>query len=232
MDRPYPSAGRHRPCALVGSLLILALTLPNPAWPGHTQLSPPEPSQRTPLMLAQLAPVGNVEAVVGTFVVRRADGRVDEMKGKSPLPLFEGDECRTERASKAYIRLADGTQIAINEETTFVIRARTERGRGVIRIFKLLIGEMWFKTTQPRPLEIETPVAVAAIKGTEFNLKVIADGRSLLTVIEGVVEFGTPFGTCPIPRSSQSLGERGKRCTRPVPVDTAPAVAWIADVVR
>ena len=126
MDRPYPSAGRHRPRALAGSLLILALTLPNPAWPGHTQLS--EPTTRTPLMLAQLAPVGNVEVVVGTFVVRRADGRTDEMKGKTPLPLFEGDECRTERASKAYIRLADGTQIAINEETTFVIRARTERG--------------------------------------------------------------------------------------------------------
>ena len=124
MDRPHRSTGWPRLCALVVSLLVLALTPPNPAWPGHTQISPREPSQRAPLMLAQLAPVGNVEAVVGTFVVRRADGRVDEVKGKNPLPLFEGDECRTERASKAYIRLADGTQIAINEETTFVIRSR------------------------------------------------------------------------------------------------------------
>jgi hypothetical protein len=216
--------------AAAAILTTLTLIGPEPASPGHTQLGPTD--SRPPVTLVQLGPVGNVEAVVGTFVVRRADGRVDEVKGKGTLPLFEGDECRTERASKAYIRLTDGTQMAINEETTFVVRARTERGRGVIRIFKLLIGEMWFKTTQPRPLEVETPVAIAAIKGTEFNLKVIADGRSLLTVIDGVVEFGTPFGTCPIPRSSQSLGERGKRCTKPVPIDPAPAVAWIADVVR
>jgi hypothetical protein len=218
--------------AVLAVLTTLTLTWSESAWPGHTQLGPTEPSSRPPVMLVQLGPVGNVEAVVGTFVVRRADGRVDEVKGKGTLPLFEGDECRTERASKAYIRLADGTQMAINEETTFVIRARTERGRGVVRIFKLLIGEMWFKTSQPRPLEVETPVAIAAIKGTEFNLKVVADGRSLLTVIDGVVEFGTPFGTCPIPRSTQSLGERGKRCTKPVPIDPAPAISWIADVVR
>jgi hypothetical protein len=217
----------------VGAILTtLTLIGPAPSWPGHTQLDPSDFNTRPPIVLVQLGPVGNVEAVVGTFVVRRADGRVDEVKGKGTLPLFEGDECRTERASKAYIRLTDGTQLAINEETTFTVRARTERGRGVVRIFKLLIGEMWFKTSQPRPLEVETPVAIAAIKGTEFNLKVIADGRSLLTVIDGVVEFGTPFGTCPIPRSSQSLGERGKRCTKPVPIDPAPAIAWIADVVR
>jgi hypothetical protein len=47
-----------------------------------------------------------------------------------------------------------------------------------------------------------------------------------------VVEFGTPFGTCPIPKSTQSFGERGKRCTKPVPVDPAPVTAWIADVTR
>jgi hypothetical protein len=224
----------HGPFAPAVGAILTTLTLIGPelSWSGHTQLGPSDSNTRPPIMLVQLGPVGNVEAVVGTFVVRRADGRVDEVKGKGTLPLFEGDECRTERASKAYIRLTDGTQLAVNEETTFTVRARTERGRGVVRIFKLLIGEMWFKTSQPRPLEVETPVAIAAIKGTEFNLKVIADGRSLLTVIDGVVEFGTPFGTCPIPRSSQSLGERGKRCTKPVPIDPAPAVAWIADVVR
>ena len=227
--RERSSGGMERTYRLAAILLVLTLTVPNAAWPGHTQLGP---DQRAPVMLAQLAPVGNVEAVVGTFVIRRSDGRVDEMKGKSPLPIFEGDECRTERASKAFIRLADGTQVAMNEETTFVVRSRGERGRGVIRIFRLLLGEMWFKTSQPTPLEVETPVAIAAIKGTEFNMKVAADGQSLLTVIDGVVEFGTPFGTCPIPRSSQSVGERGKRCTKPVPINPAPAIAWIADVVR
>jgi ferric-dicitrate binding protein FerR (iron transport regulator) len=183
-------------------------------------------------LLGQIAPVGNAENAVGTLIVRRADGRVDQLRDKGLLPLYEGDECRTERGSQAYIRLADGTQLAMNEETTLTVRARTERARGIIRIFKVFLGEIWMKTTTPRPIEVETPVATAAIKGTEFNIKVLPDGRSILTVVEGLVEFGTPFGTCPIPTSAQSLGERGKRCTKPVPVNPAPVIAWIASVVR
>lgn len=184
-----------------------------------------------PIIVAQLASVGNAENAVGTLIVRHADGRVDQLRGKGSLPLYEGDECRTEKASRAYIKLADGTQIAMNEETTFVIRSRTERTRGITRIFKMVGGEMWMKTSGPKAIEIETPVATAAIKGTEFNLKVLPDGNSVLTVIEGLVEFGTPFGTCPIPASRQSFGERGKRCTRPAPVDPASVTSWISGVV-
>jgi len=185
-----------------------------------------------PEALAQLAPVGKAENALGTLTVKRADGRVDQLKGKGSLPLYEGDECKTERASKAFIRLTDGTQVAMNEETIFLVQARREKGKGVIRIFKLLVGEMWLKTAEPVPIEVETPVATAAIKGTEFNIRVQPDGKSTLTVIEGLVEFGTPFGTCPIRTSTVSFGERGKRCTKPAPIDPSQAIAWIADVVH
>jgi ferric-dicitrate binding protein FerR (iron transport regulator) len=157
---------------------------------------------------------------------------VDQLNGKGSLPLYEGDECKTEKASKAFIRLADGTQVAMNEETTFLVQARREKARGITRIFKLLIGEMWIKTAEPVPIEVETPVATAAIKGTEFNIQVQPDGKSTLTVIEGLVEFGTPFGTCPIRTSTVSFGERGKKCTKPAAIDPAPAIAWIADVTQ
>jgi ferric-dicitrate binding protein FerR (iron transport regulator) len=120
----------------------------------------------------------------------------------------------------------------MNEDTTFVIRSRTERAKGITRIFKMIGGEMWMKTQGPKAIEVETPVATAAIKGTEFNLQVTADGKILLTVIEGLVEFGTPFGTCPIPASSQSVGERGKRCTRPTRIaDPAVVTSWTSGVV-
>lgn len=185
-----------------------------------------------PVAFAQLAQIGKAENALGTLTVKRADGRVDQLKGKGSLPLYEGDECKTERAGKAFIRLADGTQVAMNEDTTFLVQVRREKARGVTRIFKLLVGEMWLKTAEPVPIEVETPVATAAIKGTEFNIQVQPDGKSTLTVIEGIVEFGTPFGTCPIRTSTVSFGERGKKCTKPAPIDPSPAIAWIADVVQ
>lgn len=194
-------------------------------------ISQSEAARRSPLILIQLTPIGKAENALGSLTVKRTDGRVDQLKGKGALPLYEGDECKTERASKALIRLADGTQVAMNEETTFLVQARRERAKGVTRIFKLLIGEMWIKTSEPVPIEVETPVATAAIKGTEFNLRVQPDGKSILTVIEGLVEFGTPFGTCPIRTATVSYGERGKKCTKPAPTDPTSAIAWVAEVV-
>ena len=193
--------GRGRLVRAAAGLLILGITLGAAvASATHTGI---EDTPRPPIIVAQLASVGAAENAVGTLIVRRLDGRVDNLRGKGSLPLYEGDECRTEKASRAYIKLADGTQVAMNEETTFVIRSRTERAKGVTRIFKMLGGEMWMKTQGPKSIEVETPVATAAIKGTEFNLQVTPDGKILLTVIEGLVEFGTPFGTCPIPAYEQ-----------------------------
>lgn len=184
-----------------------------------------------PVVVAQLTPIGNVEHTTGTLVIRRADGRIDQVRDKGTAPIYAGDECKTEKASKALIKLGDGTQVAMNEETTFRYQARQERAKGTTRIFKLLLGELWLRTFGPTQIEIETPVATAAIKGTELNIKVNADGTSVLTVVEGLVEFGTPFGTCPIPKGTRSVGERSKRCTKPTPTDVAAATAWTTGFV-
>lgn len=182
---------------------------------------------------AQLAPVGAAKNAIGVLLITRADGRSVRLQGKGSLDLFEGDVLKTDPGGQALIEFTDGTRVAINEQTTFSIRSRQPRGGGLIRILKSLVGEIWVNTREgPRPLEVETPVATAAIKGTEFNLKVLPDGRSYLTVVEGLVEFGTPFGTCPIRTGTESVGERGKRCTRPAPVDVRPAIAWTAEVLK
>lgn len=182
---------------------------------------------------AQIPSVGVARNALGVLLVTHTDGRSERLQGKGALPLFEGDELKTGPGAQALIEFTDGTRVAINEQTTFVIRSRQQQDTGITRILKLLLGEIWVKTSAgPRPLEVETPVANAAIRSTEFNIKVLPDGRSELTVLEGVVEFGTAFGTCPIRAGTTSVGERGKRCTRPNPVDVKPAIAWTAEVLR
>ena len=83
-----------------------------------------------------------------------------------------------------------------------------------------------------KQLEVETPVATAVVRETEFNMKVEPDGQSVLTVVQGVVEFGTAFGTCPIRTNTVSTGVRGKRCTRPAPIDVAPVLSWSRDLLK
>jgi ferric-dicitrate binding protein FerR (iron transport regulator) len=182
---------------------------------------------------AQSTQAGTAQNSVGVLVVVRPDGIEDRLQGKGSLQLFEGDVLRTEPASQALIELRDGIKVALNENTTFKILSRWEKAKGTTRILRLRQGEIWVETGEgPKALEVETPVATAAVRETEFNMKVQEDGQSVLTVIKGIVEFGTAFGTCPIRTSTVSYGVRGKRCTKPAPVDVKPAIAWTAAVLQ
>ena len=180
-----------------------------------------------PPAAAQGTPVGTAQNAIGTLVVVRSDGIEDRLQGKGALPLYEGDVLRTEAATQALIQFRDGVQVALNEGTAFKILSRWEKARGITRIIRLSQGEVWVTTGEGlKQLEVETPVATAIVEGTEFNLKVQEDGQSVLTVIQGVVQFGTPFGTCPIRTGTISYGARGKRCTKPAETNVQPAIAW------
>jgi len=182
---------------------------------------------------AQSAQVGTAQNAIGTLVIVRPDGIEDRLHGKGSLQLFEGDMLRTEAASQGFIEFRNGIQVAVNENTTFKILSRWEKAKGLTRIIRLKQGEIWVKTGDgPKPLEVETPVASAAVRETEFNVKVQEDGQSTLTVIQGVVDFGNAFGTWPIRATTFSHGVRGERCTKAAPADVKAAIAWTSAVLQ
>ena len=182
---------------------------------------------RVRLASAQSAQVGQAQNAIGTLVVVRPDGVEHRLRGKGVLQLFEGDVLRTEASSQALIEFRDGIQVALNENTTFKIFSRWDKAKGITPIIRLKQGEIWVKTGErPKPLEVETPVAVAAVREAEFNIKISGDGQSILTGIQGIVELATAFGTCSVPPSTVSYGVRGQRCTRPAPADVTPVIGW------
>jgi ferric-dicitrate binding protein FerR (iron transport regulator) len=179
-------------------------------------------------VIAQNALLGKPQSAIGTLVVIRPDNIENRLQGQGALQLYEGDVLRTEAASQAVITVQEDIEVALNENTTLKLLYRWEKANGITQILRLKQGEIWVKTGPgPKQLEVETPVATAAVRETEFNIKVQDDGQTTLTVIQGTVEFGTAFGTCPIRTSTISYGVRGKRCTKPEPVDVQPARAWL-----
>jgi len=186
-----------------------------------------------PLVVAQSTPMGTAQNALGTLLVVRPDNIEDRLQGQGTLQLFEGDVLRTGDTNQALIEIKDGIEVALNENTILKLFYRWEKAKGVTRILRLQQGEIWVKTgTGPKLLEVETPVATAAVRETEFDIKVQEDGQTTLTVIQGTVEFGTAFGTCPIRPSTISYGVRGKRCTKPEPIDVRPAIAWIRSLIH
>jgi hypothetical protein len=176
---------------------------------------------------AQNAPVGSATNAIGTLTIVRTDGVQQRLQGKGNVPLYEGDVLKTDGSSQALIEFQEGIQVALNENTSFKLLSRWEKDKPITRILRLSQGEVWAKTAGgPKRFEVETPVATAAVKETEFNLKVQDDGQSILTVIEGIVQFGTPFGTCPIKTETISYGVRGKKCTKPAATDAKASRSW------
>jgi ferric-dicitrate binding protein FerR (iron transport regulator) len=182
---------------------------------------------------AQAALAGVTQNAIGTLVVVRSDGIEDRLRGKGALQLFEGDVLRTDPGSQGVIELREGILVALNENTVAKLLSRWEKGKPLTRIVRLQEGEIFVKTVDgPKVFEVETPVATAIVKETEFNMKVQPGGETVLTVIQGIVEFGTAFGTCPIRTSTVSYGIRGKRCTRPEVVDTTAVLRWSRQVLQ
>lgn len=206
-----PRVNHWRAQALIALILGLSLLALCPPIPAH----------------AQNAPIGIASNAVGTLVVVRTDGVEERLRGKGALALFEGDVLRTDAASRALIELHEGIQVGLNRNTTFRLLSRWEKAQGTTRIIRLKGGEIWVKTGEgPKQMEVETPMAIAAGREMEFFIEVVEDGNSILTVVQGIVEFGTAFGTCPIRTATVSYAVQGKKCTKPEPTDVKPIVAW------
>lgn len=181
----------------------------------------------------QAAEVGAARNAIGTLLVVHPDGIQDRLRGKGLVRLFEEDVLKTDPGSQALIELSDGVTVALNQNTSVKLVSRWEKAKGFTRIVRLQEGEVWVKTGEgPKAFEVETPVATAIVKETEFNMKVHPDGQSVLTVIQGTVEFGTAFGTCPIRTNTVSYGVRGKRCTRPEPTDVKTVTGWSRQLLQ
>jgi len=175
---------------------------------------------------AQGVPVGTAQNAVGTLVVVRTDGIEHRLQGRGALTLFEGDVLRTEAGSQALIQLRPGIPVALNERTTLKILSRWEKA-GTMRILRVSRGGVWAKAGDgARQLEIETPAAVAVARDAEIDLKVTDAGQSALTVVQGTVELGTPFGVCSVRAGTASVGARGTACTAPQPANATAAVSW------
>lgn len=181
------------------------------------------------LVGAQARQIGTAQNATGMLVIVRADGVQERLQGKGALPLYEGDVLKTEIACRALIEIAEGIQVALNEQTAFKILVRWEKNKGTTPIIRLMRGEVWVQTMNgSSPLQVETPVANVSVEQSEFDLKVTEDGQSALAVLQGVAEFGTPFDTCSVLAPNVTSSVHGNPCKKlPTIPEGAQTTTWM-----
>lgn len=167
--------------------------------------------------------------------VNSVTGQVQLISGndgaKRPLTsdslIRVGDEILS-HAGTATIELADGSVVRISPHSRLAFNRLTQYGKSGMVDTRLRLNQGEIET-QVKPVieggsrfEIETPSAVAAVRGTMFTLKT-SPGTTDLRVTEGEVSFGPPGKTRRIPAgysasvSTAGVGSMNIRRLPPAP---------------
>lgn len=144
----------------------------------------------------------------GQMVVLPASG--PERRAQLGDRLRHRDAVATLANTRAALRFVDdGSILRINPNSRVRLTTGDERG-ALVRTLELEFGEVWARVNRRDGAEfrIQTPAGVAAVKGTEFVVRVDSAGATVIT-LEGVVEFFNDAG-----RTDVSAGQRATATSR------------------
>jgi hypothetical protein len=148
------------------------------------------------LSLTAAEKVAAVIKIKGNVMVRPAEGKIYKQSYVGQI-LYDGDWLKTNGDEFAAIVFMDGSQLKIRELTELEIRAQQVSQSVQNTDLYLTQGEVWTKVQKQKgEFKIQTPVSVASVKGTEFDLLYDQiENISDLFVISGSVEFSNELGT-------------------------------------
>ena len=176
--------------------------------------------------MAVALPVGGIVNIQPQVEVRT------EKKGWSVAgerySLAYGEYIRTDKGGKADVLFNNGTEITMHGNTQIQIVAPASTDKPlVVRVFGAL-SEIFVRAKGNT--EIRTAAGNAAVRGTEFLIRLPAEDRTTLTVLEGVVDFSNHQGSVTVTAQQQSSARVGEPPTPPITVDASGLITWTADV--
>ena len=120
--------------------------------------------------------------------------------------LTSGDLVLTSANTRAAIRFTDdGSIVRLNPNSQLSVRTEGARGSAT-KTLQLDFGELWAKVAPQngRTFQVQTPSGVAAVKGTEFVVRVDQNGVTTVLTFEGAVDFFNGAGTVSVESGKQS----------------------------
>src|SRR6185503_15155602 len=140
----------------------------------HGQPNPHQGTNNTNMVL--------ILDIAGSAEVLRA-GELVWVQIAAPSALRVGDRFRTRALSRATVRLTDLSQMRLGELSEFQVQASPQPNAAPV--YRLWRGILYFfHRDKPGRFRFETPVASAAVRGTEFTLEHEEGGRTQLTLFE------------------------------------------------
>ncbi len=175
-------------------------------------------------------PVATIQSLTGAVTYQRAKSS-RFVNAVVRDPLYVGDLIGTDAKGKAALLFNDGSQARLAPASAIRITAPVSVGKGQTTLFAAVTGEVWARMRPGKAAQ--TKAALAAVRGTEFLLKVGEHDVATLTVLSGEVEFSNSFGSVVVAESQQSMARTDAAPTPPVTIDNAGfIVEWTLELDR
>src|SRR6266404_5825162 len=139
--------------------------------------------------------------------------------------LAVGDKVKTGEDSRAAVWMTDLSVLRIDELTTIEITppSSTSDKPGL----NVKDGATYFFSREKsREMRIETPAANGAMRGTEFVVRVAANGSTTVTMLDGEVELSNAQGSVVVTNGEQAKVEVGGAPRKTAVLEATNVIQW------
>jgi tetratricopeptide (TPR) repeat protein len=162
---------------------------------------------------------GSIINATGDAQIRLVE-TTDWLKADIAQDLLTGDGLQTGPLGTLALLFADRTQVRVQRNSLLTVKSVAKgpvSGNTVLRLDK---GGTWSRAvTGGAGVQIETPSATAAIRGTDWSLTVDDKGSTQLIVLDGEVVLENPYGRVSVMRGEIAYAEIGKAPTKTILVN-------------
>lgn len=139
---------------------------------------------------AKATPIARVTYYTGDFRLQQP-GRDDWKKAVMNESLRSGEKVKTMDESRGEVAFADGSIIRVDANSNLDIIELNKSKAGQTAQAKVWSGKVWAsvnKASKKTKFELESPTAVAAVRGTVFRMSVADDMTTKVAVYSGEVK--------------------------------------------
>ncbi len=139
--------------------------------------------------------------------------------------LQAGDRLRTGFRSRATLQWAGLSVVRVDQLTSMEIQPPAKAGDKPQLDLKSG-ASYFFSRERPGEVQFRTPSASGAIRGTEFNLAVDANGRTELTLLDGAVDLAGAQGQATLQSGEQAVVEPGGAPKKTAVLNAVNVIQW------
>jgi len=158
----------------------------------------------------------------GNVYIRKANSEV-WIVAKTNMGLSSGDKIWVQQNSQATLVFSDKStlKLAANTQLDILKLDYDKETQKEVSIFKLLLGKVWATVekllSQGEKIEVQTPTAIAGVRGTEWIQEVSEDGTTRVRTLKGIVSLSAQEIAVDVPEGMQSIVKPGNPPEAPSP---------------